>query len=276
MNPARAVLLMSLALLPGDDRPLEPLGRFDAKLLPECSGIVRSRRHPGIYWVHNDSGNAPLLFAVRRDGSVVSSFRVAVPNVDWEDIAADGDGHLYLGDIGNNGGRLPVRVVYRLDEPDPGKAPEAPLRPTAASFYTFPQGGRFDAEGIFLDAPSGSAVVVSKRFDGKEAELYAIPFRPAAPLLRPASPGRLGTLPGFVEPATGADLDADQARLAVCSETVTRVYRRSGEAWALLAEVPYPPAPIEGVTWDGDDLLLVSEGRGIDRIAASTWRRGIH
>jgi hypothetical protein len=33
---------------------------------------------------------------------------------------------------------------------------------------------------------------------------------------------------------------------------------------------------VEGVTWDGDDLLLASEARGLYRIAAATWtaRRG--
>src|SRR6516162_10474875 len=97
----------------------EPMGRFDPRALPEASGIVKSRRHPGIFWVHNDSGNAPLLFAVRADGRIVRRFRLAFPNLDWEDIAIDDQGHLYLGDIGNNSGLLRVRTIYQLDEPDP-------------------------------------------------------------------------------------------------------------------------------------------------------------
>src|SRR3954452_21411316 len=104
--------------------PLEPMGRFDARAIREASGIVRSRRHPGIFWVHNDSGNPPALFAVRGDGTLVRAFAVALPNIDWEDIAIDDDGHLYLGEIGNNGGRLPLRAVYRLDEPDPSRPAE--------------------------------------------------------------------------------------------------------------------------------------------------------
>ena len=102
-----------------DPAPLEPMGRFDARAIPEASGIVKSRRHPGIFWVHNDSGNAPLLFAVRGDGRIVRRFRLAIPNLDWEDIAIDDQGHLYLGDIGNNTGLLRVRTIYQLDEPDP-------------------------------------------------------------------------------------------------------------------------------------------------------------
>src|SRR5438105_10764194 len=111
--------LIVLGVIAGFPPPLEPLGRFDVRVIPEASGIVASRRHPGIFWVHNDSGNAPRLFAVRRDGSLVREFAVAAPNVDWEDIATDDHGHLYIGETGNNNGRLPLRAVYQLDEPDP-------------------------------------------------------------------------------------------------------------------------------------------------------------
>ena len=86
---------MLLSLVVSYPSPLEPLGRLDERVIPEASGIVKSRRYPGIYWVHNDSGNPPLIFAIRGDGRIVRSFRVEVPNIDWEDIAIDDQGHLY-------------------------------------------------------------------------------------------------------------------------------------------------------------------------------------
>src|SRR6185437_9586036 len=151
------------------------------------------------------------------------------------DIATDDQGHLYLGDIGNNDGRLPIRTVYRLDEPDPSRVPDGPLRLTLATHYRFPRGGRFDAEGLFLDR--GRAVVVAKTFDGREAELYALPLDPPAPLLRPALPKLVGRLPGFTRPATGAELSAE-GRLAVCSVDEARVYERTaGSSWTLVAAV---------------------------------------
>ena len=42
--------------------------------------------------------------------------------------------------------------------------------------------------------------------------------------------------------------------LAVCSTTVTRVYRRDDREsppWRLVAEVRYRAVPIEGIAWDG-------------------------
>src|SRR3954469_24128737 len=100
-----APLLLAL-LLADDVRPadLRTIGRLPHPAIREASGIVASRRHPGVFWVHGDSGTGPSLFAVRRDGSLVRSYTVKVPNIDWEDISLDDAGRLYLGDIGNNGG----------------------------------------------------------------------------------------------------------------------------------------------------------------------------
>jgi hypothetical protein len=262
---------------------LENLGRFDEKQLPEASGIVKSRRHPGTYWVHNDSGNAPVLFAVRRDGTVIRRFRLAIPNLDWEDIAIDEAGHLYLGDIGNNAGFLRVRTIYRLDEPDPSSpedpARDRPLEATRTVAYALPPGNRFDAEGLFLDR--GTAILVAKYHDGREAALFAVPMdvqpTPAgAPGAKPASqpPRELGRLPGFTEPATGADLSQDGTLLAVCSYGVTRVFRRgNGDAWEPLAEIRYKPRPIEGITWDGRDLILAAENAdGLWLLREAAWR----
>jgi hypothetical protein len=253
---------------------LEPVGRLDHPAIREASGIVASRRHPGIFWVHNDSGNPPLLFAVRRDGSLVREYTVKVPNIDWEDIAIDDAGHLYLGEIGNNDGRLPIRAVYRLDEPDPSRPAEGPLTVTDASYYRFPRGERFDAEGLFLD--QGRAVVVAKTFNSQEAGLFAIPLDPAPPLIRPALPEPIGKLPGFTEPATGASLSADGRRLAVCSPSAARVYEREGRGpWSLLATVRYQGgSDIEAICWDGPDLLLAGEGRNVYRIREAAWRAG--
>ncbi len=82
-----------------------------------------SRRYPGVFWVHNDSGNPAALFAVRADGRVLRRYQVAAPNLDWEDLAADDAGHLVVGDIGNNGERLPLRALLLFDEPDPASRP---------------------------------------------------------------------------------------------------------------------------------------------------------
>ncbi len=66
--------------------------------LGEVSGIVASRRHPGIFWVHNDGDNAAELYAIDGEGQLRATLQVAgVRNVDWEDLAAfESDGKAYL------------------------------------------------------------------------------------------------------------------------------------------------------------------------------------
>jgi len=252
--------------------PLEHLGTLDLKRIPEASGIVKSRRYPGIFWTHNDSGNPPLLFAIRRDGRIVRQFRLEVPNIDWEDIAIDDQGHLYLGDIGNNGGVLPIRGIYRIDEPDPAVDSDRPLRARAATFYAFTTKEQFDAEGLVYDR--GTAILIAKYLDRRPAGLFTVSFDPPSPLLQPAYPKPSGMLPEFTEPATGAALSDKRDLLAVCSSDVTRVYERDEKArWRVLSEVRYRSQPIEGIAWDGRDLILVAEGGGLCRLSETTWRR---
>jgi hypothetical protein len=256
-----------------DPSPLETVGRLDEKLIPEASGIVKSRRYADVFWVHNDSGNPPLLFAIRGDGRIVRQFRLAIPNIDWEDIAIDDQGHLYLGDIGNNLGRLPLRVIYRIDEPDPSSPADKPVSASAVTVYSLPKENWFDAESLFYHR--GSAYLLAKYRDGRESELFAVPLEPPSPLARPAKPRLIGRLQRFTEPATGADLSADGTLLAVCSTAVTRVYRRDeheSPPWRFLAEIRYNPQPIEGIAWDGGALVLVAEGGGVYRLSEKTWR----
>ncbi len=264
-------LVLILATVPAD--PPELLGKMKHEAIKETSGIVKSRRHPGIFWVHNDSGNPPALFAVTKKGKLVREYKVAAPNVDWEDITTDDDGHLYLGDIGNNGQRLPVRAIYQLDEPDPDKPDDAPLRPTISSFYKFPKTGRFDAEGLFLD--EGKAVVVSKYRDGREAELFSVSLDPPGTLFKPVEPMKVGKLPGFIKPATGASLSADGLWLAVCSIEDVRVYHREpNKSWKPAGSAPCPDGQVEAITWDDRDLIIAGEDGRIHRIREADWQPG--
>jgi hypothetical protein len=263
---------IAAALGASDEVALERVGTLAHPAIREASGLVESRKRPGVFWTHNDSGNPAALFAVRGDGSLIREFVVAVPNVDWEDLAIDDEGRLYVGDIGNNEGRLPLRAIYRFDEPDPLVEPAGPLKPSSATYYRFVPDGRFDAEGLAIDG--ARALIVAKTFDGRDAEIYAVPLDPPAPLLRPAKPVRVARLAGFAEPATGAALHRDGKRLAVCSLRTVAVYRRDGrDAWRRESIRSFQvDDQIEAVAWVGDDLLLAGEQRGLYRVAGAGRR----
>jgi len=96
------------------------VGTIQDPAIVESSGLVASRRYPGVFWTHNDSGSAPVIFAINQRGQALGRFPVQrVSVVDLEDIAIDGNGRLYLADIGADGRSRDRVAVYRIREPNP-------------------------------------------------------------------------------------------------------------------------------------------------------------
>lgn len=67
----------------------------------------------GCFWTHNDSGNPAGLYCVDTTGTVQRTVEVVGdPNTDWEDLAKDDEGNLYIGNFGNNSlNRTDLRIV---------------------------------------------------------------------------------------------------------------------------------------------------------------------
>jgi hypothetical protein len=287
-----AVLLTTLGAgwppLPARGEPAEPEPRFragtiEAKAIPESSGLVASRRHAGVFWTVNDSGNAPVLYAITRQGKLIAEFPVDAENVDWEDLAIDDAGHLYIADVGNNdGGRAEVRVL-RLDEPDPGPAaaaaadgedegegprrpgekPAAPLPVGATWRLTYP-GKPFDCESLVVRGRDG--FLISKRRDAGPAELYRFDLAPAA---GPVALVRVGALP-IRAPVTAADVSPDGKRLAVLTVLGPWVFEIDGDvASATAADAPparysrYIHPTMEAACFVPGGLLVTAESREV-------------
>ena len=172
--------------------------------IPEASGIVKSRRHPGIFWVHNDSGNAPLLFAIRADGQIVRQFRLDVPNIDWEDIAIDDQGTFTSETSATTSVPFPfVRSIASTSPTRPCRLPSGRSRLPPCRVIAFRRA--IDSTRKAWTLTTANAIVIAKYLDGREAEVFAVPFGAPAPLTRPTEPRSLGRLAGFIEPATGSD-----------------------------------------------------------------------
>src|SRR5437764_643295 len=52
------------------------LARLESREVTESSGIVASRRNPGLFWTHNDSGDGPFVYAFDRAGRARGVWRV--------------------------------------------------------------------------------------------------------------------------------------------------------------------------------------------------------
>ena len=232
------------------------VGKLEHKPIAECSGIVASRKHAGIFWVHNDSGNPAILYAVKYDGSLVGEFAVGASNEDWEDIATDDAGHLYLGDIGNNGAHRKQLIVYRLDEPDPTTSKQVPrLKVTRQWTLTFPT-TPFDCEALFVHA--GHGYLISKIYFGGQAGLYRFPLDETN---EPVTLEKVASVP-VRTPVTAADISPDGKRLAVLSVAGLNVFDIDGDVTnvskATASFTPYVHATMEACTFTPDGPVLVA------------------
>jgi hypothetical protein len=90
---------------------------FNSSVIVESSGLITSRQHPGTIWTHNDSGSFPFIYAIDQFGNLQGgSYIVDSLPLDWEDIASDNQGNLYILDYG----RIRTeQIVYVIAEPDP-------------------------------------------------------------------------------------------------------------------------------------------------------------
>ncbi|HEY5659008.1 MAG TPA: hypothetical protein VIY27_14570 [Myxococcota bacterium] len=254
--------------------------RIASAELGESSGLVASPAHPGVFWTHHDSGDSPRLFAIDADGALLGAFPVAgATHRDWEDIAADGAGHLYIGDIGNNANDRRDLVVYRVSEPDP-HTPGRPVRVDRALRFRyadqveFPAVERrnFDAEALFW--MDDALYLFTKHRSDTETTLYRLPVtegvgeRALEPVARVALPAR-----GRMHEVTGADLQpVPRGLLALLTYGAIHLFERDASTG-----LPFRPihrialdvwrtGQVESIAWDGDALLFGNEARALFRI----------
>jgi len=232
--------VLMFCLLRASAQDLPPVGRFDHKPLTESSGIVKSLRYPGVWWTHNDSGNAPTLFATTLKGKLIREVPLpSASNLDWEDLALDERGNLWVGDIGDNLKWRSSLTLYRVADPDPRSRVTARATPFVFQYPDSPH----DAETLL--AREGHLFVVNKVPPPEVTTVYV-----ADPAVRtPLSPGVPGqSLPAplsrvtslkFAFPITGGDVSRDGKRLALTGCDGLYVFVGDGKVEDLLRQQPH-------------------------------------
>ena len=236
--------------------------------LREGSGVAASKRSPGRFWAHNDSGE-PVLFALDSKGTVVG--RVRVPGVkvqDWEAVAVGpcpSGSCIYLGDIGDNDAERRDITIHRFPEPADASGSLA----SAEVFRVRYPDGAHDAETLLV-TPNGDILIVTKGDTGPVG-LYRLPSD--------AKPGDTVTLQSIAKPRQGgktADhritdgaVSPSGAWVALRTNTALLLYRAADlmsgnwrEASRLsLKELAEPQG--EGIAFaDENTIYLVGEGGG--------------
>lgn len=88
------------------------------KKLKEVSGIALSKDKKTI-WAIEDQGNKNVVYGLDAQGKQIADVIVDnAENNDWEDIIADSQGNIYLGDFGNNDNNRQNLAILKLDLKD--------------------------------------------------------------------------------------------------------------------------------------------------------------
>ena len=145
-------------------------------IVDEASGIADSKLNTGYLWVHEDSGNPPVITLISNTGVYKKSiFIKGATNRDWEDMIL-GPGpqenvkYIYLADVGDNSEVNSSYFIYRFPEPSI----------TTDSIFTWDKitfrypDGSHDAEAIMMDNISKDIYIITKR--DATSKIYKLPY----------------------------------------------------------------------------------------------------
>lgn len=235
----------------------------------EISGLVKSRVHENVFWMHGDSGDDDVIFPVTKKGQIVAErFKNGIElhgikNEDWEDIATDTSGNLYVGDIGNNCFCRHDLIILQLAEPTLETSVVEQIRKlrfvypadlAAESQFSIP-----DAEALFYR--NGNLYIFTKESNGEGTKLYAM-NDPDPSIINEL---QLRKTLNFDDKVTAADISKNGNSIAILT---------SSSVWLLsdflnddffsgtINKVFFEANQVESITFSEDESLLIAEETG--------------
>jgi hypothetical protein len=213
-------------------QPPRLAGKLENEEVDEVSGLAASRLDPDLYWVHNDSGDGPRLFAMTSQGEHVAELGVVGAEAeDWEDIAAgpvlEGSAaSLFIGDIGDNLKFRSSVQIYVLPEPEVDRfAARAELLASAHRLeVSYPDGPR-DAETLLVDPLTGDLYIIEKSSYLRPAAVVGVYRIPALDVLSESVVAqRVAEIP--LGPVTAGSVLADGRGVALRNYQLARFFER--------------------------------------------------
>lgn len=174
-------------------------------------------------WTHNDGGNQPIIYQIDTTGKINKFITITnATNYDWEDLAKDQDGNLYIGDFGNNQNERKSFQIYKIPNPEnleKGRIKAEVIEyfyPDQNSFPPSPSQRNFDVEAMIVF--NQHIYLFSKNntepFNGY-TKLYKLPATPGKYKAELVDSLLLDTNNMLENVITGADISPDQKQIAL-------------------------------------------------------------
>lgn len=221
INPLLFVAGIVTALSCTDKQP-GALKTLASLQLEEVSGLQHLPDES--LWALEDSGNSNKIYRLGDDGKITHTLTlIDAENTDWEDMASDAGGNLYIGDFGNNDNNRKNLVIYKLNAADLGGASAKVAQrtdfyyPEQTEFPPKKSHWMFDAEAFCLH--NGYFYIFtknrSKMFDGS-FYVYRVPNLPGRH--KAEQLGKLKSCSNYRKCAiAGADISPDGKTIALIS-----------------------------------------------------------
>jgi hypothetical protein len=152
---------------------IRQLGHFPA-VINESSGLAWAT--DTTLWTHNDGRNGAYLYEVSLSGKLLHThYFPKLVNRDWEDLAQDPYGNLYIGDIGNNFNDKKALHIYKLNLHKPSHIDSITF--SYADQPSFPpldtKDWNYDSEAFFW--MDHRLYLFSKNRGTKQVKVYVMP-----------------------------------------------------------------------------------------------------
>ncbi|UOQ55115.1 hypothetical protein [Hymenobacter cellulosivorans] len=177
--------------------------------VPESSGLARAET-AGTFYTHADAGNQPVLYKIDMTGRLLGKSTLPFSNVDWESLAQDDKGNIFIVDAGNNNNSRSDLVVYRIN-PASNSQDLSRSNFSYADQTAFPPGKKernFDCEASLWYG--GKLYLFTKDRGARQtSKVYTLSDQPGN------QKARLLTKLAIAGEVTGADVSSDGHRIAL-------------------------------------------------------------
>ncbi len=164
-----------------DQYEVVQLGKIGRQEMQESSGLALADPTGTEFWTHGDAGSPNVLYRVARTGAVLGGVPVpGASNRDWEDIARDPQGRLYIGDFGNNNNDRRNLAIYRFDPAQPTRNVDT-IRfryPDQRDFPPRKSARNFDCEASLFARDSIFLFTKNRAKGGLITKQYAVSAQP--------------------------------------------------------------------------------------------------
>ena len=177
-----AILLFSFLISCSNYGQLTYITKLPKKL-KENSGMAIGK--DSTVWFVNDGGNQDKIYQINNKGKIIKELELKnAKNKDWEDMAQDKDGNVYIADTGNNANKRKDLIIYKIPNPDKEKGDKIEAEQIEFSFpeqKKFPPKKKkllYDTEAIFY-AKDSLYLITKNRSDpfNGNALIYRIPAK---------------------------------------------------------------------------------------------------